>query len=112
MSALPPKADIVERDRHVRFVPKADIRSQIPLWTARPIFFVRPDHDRRQSGHECEHQSDTSKNVNHRKNFSEHGMRNKSGIAQRAQRNDAHVCSINPIPTFLGGIKYRAAEDR
>src|SRR5262249_29053337 len=26
MSALPPKADIVECDRHVRFVPKADIR--------------------------------------------------------------------------------------
>jgi hypothetical protein len=25
MSALPPKADIDERDRHVRFVPKADI---------------------------------------------------------------------------------------
>jgi hypothetical protein len=25
MSALPPKADIVERDHHVRFVPKADI---------------------------------------------------------------------------------------
>jgi hypothetical protein len=25
MSALPPKADIVERDRHVCFVPKADI---------------------------------------------------------------------------------------
>ena len=25
MPALPPKADIVERDRHVRFVPKADI---------------------------------------------------------------------------------------
>jgi hypothetical protein len=25
MSALPPKADIVERERHVRFVPKADI---------------------------------------------------------------------------------------
>jgi len=25
MSALPPKADIVQRDRHVRFVPKADI---------------------------------------------------------------------------------------
>jgi hypothetical protein len=24
MSALPPKADIVERNRHVRFVPKAD----------------------------------------------------------------------------------------
>ena len=25
MSALPPKADIPQRDRHVRFVPKADI---------------------------------------------------------------------------------------
>jgi anion-transporting ArsA/GET3 family ATPase len=25
MSALPPKADITERDPHVRFVPKADI---------------------------------------------------------------------------------------
>jgi hypothetical protein len=25
MSALPPKADIVERDRHVRFVPKAEV---------------------------------------------------------------------------------------
>jgi hypothetical protein len=24
MSALPPKADIEERDRHVRFVPQAD----------------------------------------------------------------------------------------
>jgi len=27
MSALPPKADIAEGDRHVRFVPKADIGS-------------------------------------------------------------------------------------
>jgi len=26
MSALPPKADIAERECHVRFVPKADIR--------------------------------------------------------------------------------------
>jgi hypothetical protein len=26
MSALPPKADIAERHRDVRFVPKADIR--------------------------------------------------------------------------------------
>jgi hypothetical protein len=26
MSASPPKADIAERDRDVRFVPKADIR--------------------------------------------------------------------------------------
>jgi hypothetical protein len=25
MSALPPKADIAERRRHVRFVPKADV---------------------------------------------------------------------------------------
>ena len=33
MSALPPKADIAERDRHVRFVPKADIRSaRQPAW--------------------------------------------------------------------------------
>jgi hypothetical protein len=29
MSALPPKADIVEPDRHVRFVPKADIGTLI-----------------------------------------------------------------------------------
>ena len=27
MSALPPKADIAESDRHVRFVPKADMRA-------------------------------------------------------------------------------------
>jgi hypothetical protein len=27
MSALPPKADIAERHRHVRFVPKADIHA-------------------------------------------------------------------------------------
>ena len=29
MSALPPKADIGEDDRHVRFVPKADIAALI-----------------------------------------------------------------------------------
>jgi hypothetical protein len=29
ISALPPKADIVERDWHVRFVPKADMH--LPL---------------------------------------------------------------------------------
>ena len=29
MSAIPPKADIRRRDRHVRFVPKADISSSI-----------------------------------------------------------------------------------
>jgi hypothetical protein len=28
MSALPPKADIVEGDRHVRFVPKADVSNR------------------------------------------------------------------------------------
>ncbi len=27
MSALPPKADLSERDQHVRFVPEADIHS-------------------------------------------------------------------------------------
>jgi hypothetical protein len=31
VSALPPKADIAERDRHVRFVPKADIRLLRPI---------------------------------------------------------------------------------
>src|SRR5262249_44204919 len=34
MSALPPKADIAERDRHVRFVPIADIGS---LLANRPV---------------------------------------------------------------------------
>ena len=29
MSALPPKADIAERDRHVRFVPKAECTAAI-----------------------------------------------------------------------------------
>jgi hypothetical protein len=28
MSALPTKADIVERDRHVRFVPEAEVSDQ------------------------------------------------------------------------------------
>jgi hypothetical protein len=32
MSALPPKADITERRRHVRFVPKADIEPIIRLF--------------------------------------------------------------------------------
>jgi len=31
MSALPPKADIAERGRHARFVPKADIAPQSSL---------------------------------------------------------------------------------
>jgi len=32
MSALPPKADIVQHDRDVRFVPKADIQAaRVPL---------------------------------------------------------------------------------
>jgi hypothetical protein len=37
MSHLPPKADIAVRDRHVRFVPKADItlrhHRSITIWT-------------------------------------------------------------------------------
>jgi hypothetical protein len=32
MSALPPKADIAERDWDVRFVPKADIRETCANW--------------------------------------------------------------------------------
>jgi hypothetical protein len=31
MSALPPKADIRQRNRHVRFVPKADIQLYVDL---------------------------------------------------------------------------------
>src|SRR5262249_2608718 len=36
MSALPPKADIRCRDRHVRFVPKADIRVDCSLRKEEP----------------------------------------------------------------------------
>jgi hypothetical protein len=32
MSALPPKADIGGRRGHVRFVPQADIRSELSHW--------------------------------------------------------------------------------
>ena len=39
MSALPPKADIVERDRLVRFVPEADIAA--PFAAADWIFVLR-----------------------------------------------------------------------
>src|SRR5262249_45527331 len=91
--------------------PKADISSKIPLWTGSPVFFVPADHNRCQLGHECEHQSDASKHINYRKNFSDCGMRNESGITQRAERYDAHVRGIDPIPTFLRGIKYCAADD-
>jgi hypothetical protein len=35
MSALPPKADIAQRDCHVRFVPKADIALQSITSSAR-----------------------------------------------------------------------------
>ena len=34
MSALPPKGDIAECDRHVRFVPKADIQELAHLRTS------------------------------------------------------------------------------
>ena len=42
MSALPPKADIAEHRRHVRFVPKADIQAVIGYycWWARVLKFV------------------------------------------------------------------------
>jgi heme oxygenase len=33
MSALPPKADIAERDHHIRFVPKQDVVTT-KLWRA------------------------------------------------------------------------------
>jgi len=36
MSALPPKADIAERDRHVRFVPEADMDSIEFRWCTQP----------------------------------------------------------------------------
>jgi hypothetical protein len=42
MSALPPKADIVEWDRHVRFVPKADIRIDFCAWRKTPGTFIKP----------------------------------------------------------------------
>jgi hypothetical protein len=35
LSALPPKADMRQRDQHVRFVPKADTRSAAILMRAR-----------------------------------------------------------------------------
>ena len=51
MSALPPKADMVERDRDVRFVPIADIMRSTR--TARRLADVadRENRDRAQSGH-------------------------------------------------------------
>ena len=39
MSALPPRADIAESDRHVRFVPEADIANSISS-CAEPSFFT------------------------------------------------------------------------
>jgi hypothetical protein len=43
MSAVPPKADIAIRYRHVRFVPKADIR-----WSAKERLFDHPVGGREQ----------------------------------------------------------------
>jgi hypothetical protein len=42
MSALPPKADMVQHDRDVCFVPKADIQAAIGYycWWARVLKFV------------------------------------------------------------------------
>jgi hypothetical protein len=39
MSALPPKADIAERRRHVRFVPKADIQTALSVVVG-PVGFI------------------------------------------------------------------------
>ena len=47
MSALPPKADIAERDRHVRFVPKADIRRCGRDWRYSMTSLVPPCQDPR-----------------------------------------------------------------
>ena len=46
MSALPPKADIVERDRHVRFVPKADSCSAAILSLFDHLAGLRKQHRR------------------------------------------------------------------
>jgi hypothetical protein len=42
MSALPPKADIDERDCHVRFVPKADVSMQQDALTELLLNYSRP----------------------------------------------------------------------
>jgi hypothetical protein len=42
MSALPPKADIVEHDRHVRFVPKADIAPDSTASNSLNSLFAKP----------------------------------------------------------------------
>jgi hypothetical protein len=38
MSALPPKADVAKRDRHVRFVPKSRHRATLDPFSASPNF--------------------------------------------------------------------------
>jgi hypothetical protein len=48
MSALPPKADIAERGRHVRFVPKADI-----LRCGKNVAFRSPHPRERHIEAEC-----------------------------------------------------------
>jgi hypothetical protein len=40
MSALPPKADIAEDDRHVRYVPKADIEYLMVFGSVPELFVV------------------------------------------------------------------------
>src|SRR6516165_8512072 len=62
MSALPPKADIRCRDRHVRFVPKADIhgpiRSHLDTWKRKSaVNFAKYDVER------AEYRRDISEHV-------------------------------------------------
>jgi len=47
MSALPPKADMVQQDRNVRFVPKADIPGRFPSDTL-SVRWQKPIEDYRQ----------------------------------------------------------------
>jgi hypothetical protein len=48
MSALPPKADIVERDRHVRFVPRADIGPFLCVVELPSLVKIGPPLERRR----------------------------------------------------------------
>jgi hypothetical protein len=42
MSALPPKADIAERDWNIRFVPKAEVSKCKRIWVLlAPLFYAR-----------------------------------------------------------------------
>jgi len=61
-SAIPPKADIAERDRHVRFVPKADIDAADKEDERR--FVGAPAVGRREKRPRCTHATPTGHPVN------------------------------------------------